>query len=449
MNQLVAALFIAVVSIFAFAGVTASGADRPNVLFLLTDDQRADSIAALGNAVIRTPNLDELANRGFVFTNAYCMGSTMPAVCNPSRHMIMTGMSLFRYDENQKEGTFGDVIRKAGYITYHLSKRGNTARVPHTAFEYSRYLDDEKERTSGHHGRAAADQAIDFLNNTWRRNRPLFMYIGFEGPHDPRVAAREWLDFYDREQIPLPANFLPHHPFNNGELLIRDERLASWPRTENVVREHLHDYYACITSIDHQIGRIVAALDALGELENTIIVFSSDHGLAIGSHGLFGKQSLYEHSMKSPLIFAGLGIPHGRSDTFVYLHDIFPTVVDLVGVDSPANLDGKSLAPIIRGEGESFRDTVFLAYKDVQRAVRHGDWKLIRYPQVNVTQLFNLADDPHEANDLSGDPAYKGVVDELHARLREQQVHFDDSAQLTVESPQPAEVDETFFARDE
>jgi arylsulfatase A-like enzyme len=139
MNQLVAALFIAVVSIFAFAGDTASGGDRPNVLFLLTDDQRADTIAALGNAVIRTPNLDELSNRGFVFTNAYCMGSTMPAVCNPSRHRIMTGMALFRYDENQKEGTFGDVMRKAGYVTYHLSKRGNTARVPHTAFEYSRY----------------------------------------------------------------------------------------------------------------------------------------------------------------------------------------------------------------------------------------------------------------------------------------------------------------------
>jgi arylsulfatase A-like enzyme len=435
----------AILFLAAFASF-ASAADRPNVLFLFTDDQRTDTIAALGNPVIKTPNLDELANRGFVFTNAYCMGSTQGAVCNPSRHMLMTGMSLFRYDENQKEGTFGDVMRKCGYVTYHLSKRGNTARVPHTAFEHSGYLEDQKERTSGHHGRTAADHAVAFISETWQRGQPLFMYLGFEGPHDPRVAADEWTKLYDREQIPLPANFLPYHPFNNGELLVRDENLAPWPRTAGVVREHLHDYYACVTSIDHQIGRILAALEALGELDNTIIVFSSDHGLAIGSHGLFGKQSLYEHSMKSPLIFAGPGIPRGKSDAFAYLYDIFPTVVDLVGGDVPAGLDGTSLAPIIRGERQSVRDTVFLSYKDVQRAVRHGDWKHIRYPQVNVTQLFNLADDPHETDNLAGDPAHKDVVEDMLARLREQQEHFDDVAPLVVEKPQTAPIDLNYFA---
>jgi arylsulfatase A-like enzyme len=271
------------------------------------------------------------------------------------------------------------------------------------------------------------------------------MFIGFAGPHDPRVAAQEWLNLYDRDKIPLPKNWLPFHPFNNGDLLIRDEQLAPWPRTKDEVRKHLHDYYACISSIDHHMGRILAALEAAGELDNTIIIFTSDHGLAIGSHGLFGKQSLYEHSMKPPLVFAGPGIPKGQSDALVYLFDIFPTAVDLVGGKLPAGLDGKSVAPVLRGQQAGVRDTIFLAYKDVQRAVRHGDWKLIRYPQVDVTQLFNLRDDPEEMNSLAADPAHAAKVRDLMDRLAGQQKLFSDMTPLRVANPQPAAVDEAFF----
>ncbi len=288
-------------------------ATKPNVLFLFTDDQRPDGIAALGNPILKTPNLDRLANRGFVFNNAYCMGSTMGAVCNPSRHMMLSGMSLYRYDNKQKENTFGDVFRKAGYVTYHQSKKGNTAQAYHKAFEHSSYLNDNAERTSGHHGRAAANNAIEFLNAKWDREKPLFMYIGFEGPHDPRVAAEEWMKLYDREKIPLPKNYKPFHPIDNGWMTGRDEALAPWPRTEDEVRKHLHDYYGCISSIDFHIGRILKTFEDLNELENTIIIFSADHGLAMGSHGLFGKQNLYEHSMRSPMIFAGPGIEPGKS----------------------------------------------------------------------------------------------------------------------------------------
>lgn len=423
----------------------AKAADRPNVLFLFTDDQRADTIHALGNDLIQTPNLDRLVNDGLVFHNTYCMGSTSGAVCQPSRHMMHSGMSLFRYDTNKREGTFGDVMRKAGYETYHQSKTGNTPHNYHKAFEHSSYLNDEKERTSGHHGRTAANDAITFLKDTWDKERPFFMYIGFAGPHDPRVAADEWLDLYKRDEIPLPNNYAALHPFNNGELLVRDERLAPWPRTEDVVRKHLHDYYGCISSIDYNIGRIFATLEELGQFDNTIIVFSSDHGLAVGSHGLFGKQSLYEHSMNSPLIFAGPGIPHGESEAMGYLMDIFPTVVDLVGETPASDLDGKSLAPVIRGEAIQGRDTIFLAYKDVQRAVRKGPWKLLRYPKVDVTQLFNLDSDPHEMNNMANDPAYSDKVSEMLALLEEQQEVFDDLHPLAVANPAKAEVDQAYF----
>jgi arylsulfatase A-like enzyme len=285
---------------------------HPNVLFLFTDDQRADTIGALGNTVIHTPHLDKLAQRGFTFRNAYCMGSTMPAVCNPSRHMVLSGMSLYRYDPRQVKGTFGDVMRSAGYATFHLSKRGNEACECHKAFEFSSYLEDEKERTSGHHGRSAADRAIAYLRETWERDKPFFMYLAFDGPHDPRVAAEEWLALYDRSTIPLPDNFLPYHPFDNGKLLVRDEKLAPWPRTAEEVRRHLHEYYACISSLDHQIGRLMNTLEELDQHDTTLIVFASDHGLAIGSHGLLDKQSLYEHSMRSPLIIARAQFPAGK-----------------------------------------------------------------------------------------------------------------------------------------
>jgi arylsulfatase A-like enzyme len=189
--------FAAALSLAAVAG-PATAADKPNVVFLFADDQRPDSIAALGNPVAKTPNLDALVNRGFAFRNAYCMGSTVGAVCNPSRHMLLSGMSLYKYDPKKKDGTFGDVMTRAGYETWHLGKRGNTAQQYHKAFNHSDYLEDQKERTSGHHGRTAADRAVGFIKDGWDAKKPLFMYVAFEGPHDPRVAADEWMELYDR-----------------------------------------------------------------------------------------------------------------------------------------------------------------------------------------------------------------------------------------------------------
>jgi len=439
------ARFIATAVVLLSFWSFARGDDRPNVLFLFADDQRPDTIAALGNDVIKTPNLDALARRGFVFDNAYCMGSTMGAVCNPSRHMTLSGNSLYRYKPKEKEGTWGDVFRDAGYLTYHESKRGNTAKEYHKAFHYSSYLNDGAERRSGHHGRTAADHAVDFLKNKWDRDQPLFMYVGFAGPHDPRVAAEQWMNLYDRSEIPLPPNYKPFHPIDNGWMTGRDERLAPWPRTEEVVRRHLHDYYACISSIDHHIGRIVGTLDDLGELNNTIVIFSADHGLAVGSHGLFGKQNLYEHSMQSPMIFAGPGIALGESDALMYLFDIFPTACDLAGIEPPKGIDGKSVAPVIRGKTDTHRDAIFLAYEQGQRAVRQGDWKLYRFPLVNYSMLFNLKDDPHELDNLAGDQQYAERVEAMMNLLAQQQAKWDDKHPHTSQNPEPAERALSFF----
>ena len=422
---------------------------RPNVLFLFTDDQREDTVAALGNPHIITPNLDGLVKEGFAFTNAYCMGGNSAAVCLPSRKMTLRGRSWFSVDTVPPNGPcFPATMNEAGYVTYHHGKRGNVDKWAHGFFDQSHYLNDGVDRTSGYPGKPVADDAIAFLREHKKNDsgKPFFMYLAFGNPHDPRGAAKEYMDLYDPEKIPLPPNFLPFHPFNNGEMKIRDERLAPWPRTPEVIRKHLRDYYAVVTALDAQIGRILAALQEIGEYDNTIILFSSDQGIAIGSHGLMGKQNLYEHSMGAPLVFTGPGIPKGKSsDAFAYLFDIYPTVCELVGAETPKSLEGKSLAGIVQGTSAGVRDTILLAYKNVQRAVRRGQWKLIRYPEVNVTQLFDLEADPYETKNLADDPAQAERVKELMDVLAEEQKRFGDKAPLTVENPKPAVVDESFF----
>jgi arylsulfatase A-like enzyme len=262
------------------------------------------------------------------------------------------------------------------------------------------------------------------------------MYLAFANPHDERVANEKYMRLYERDKIPLPKNYKPLHPFNNGEQFVRDELLAPFPRTEDEVRKHLHDYYAVISGMDYHLGRFFAALKELGMYENTIFIYSADHGLAIGSHGLFGKQNLYEAGMKPPLVFAGPGIPQGESAALVYLLDIFPTVCDLVGAEIPGGLDGKSLKPVMEGKQSRVRDTLFLSYREVQRAVRDERYKLIRYPQVNVTQLFDLQADPDELNNLADRPEQKQRVEKLTDELKRWQKELGDKTPLVVDQPQ-------------
>jgi arylsulfatase A-like enzyme len=405
-------LLLAIVTLLA-SSQTASAADdrpasahRPNILFLLTDDQRADTIHALGNRVIQTPNLDRLVQSGLAFRNAYCMGSDLPAVCFPSRSMLLSGLSLFHLKHKQGgykvryEVNFPKTLREAGYETYHHGKRQNGPTGIYKDFEHEKYLaDDEAERRSGRPGKEIADAAITFLE-TRSKNRPFFAYLAFANPHDPRIVIPEYRRRYDESQMPLPANYLPIHPFDDGWMTGRDERLAPWPRTPDVVRKHLTDYYGVITYLDEQIGRILEALRRSGQYDNTLIIFSSDHGLALGSHGLMGKQNLYESGMKVPLIFAGPGIRRGESEALVYLHDVFPTVCDLAGISPPQGLGARSFADVVTGQTNAGRDAIFLAFMECQRAVRVGDWKLIRYPQINFSQLFDLRADPDERHNL-------------------------------------------------
>lgn len=435
---------------------------RLNVLFLLADDQRFDTIHALGNDVIQTPHLDRLAQRGFVFTNNYVMGSMNPAVCLPSRAMAMSGRTLWRVPGSLQGVTiWPEVMRQAGYTTFGTGKwhngpasyaRGFTDggaiffggmsdqfRVPIFDFDPTGKYPKKNRRIGDRFSTELfADTAIEFLRNH-RGPEPFFLYVPFTSPHDPRTPPGEFATMYDPPKMPVPKNFLPEHPFDNGELRIRDELLAPFPRTPDVVREHLAAYYGMISHLDAQIGRILETLQATGHADDTLVIFSSDNGLAVGQHGLLGKQNLYEHSTRMPLILAGPGISHGQSEALVYLYDLFPTVCQLTGLETPEGVEGQSLAPIIEGHQSKVRDYVMGAYRHFQRMVREPRWKLIKY---NVkgekhTQLFDLENDPWEMTDRANDPSCQAHRQRLEALLEKARQEAEDPVDFNSENPQP------------
>jgi arylsulfatase A-like enzyme len=409
----------------------AQAATKPNILLILADDQRWDTIRALGNREIHTPNLDRLVKSGFRFNNAYGMGSMVGAVCLPSRTMLVTGRSLWnlpdvpRVQTNAPPGVplLPTVLNEAGYATFHCGKAGNSCTYGNAAFNINLST---KGRTA-HSATEHADETIKFLK-THDGRKPFFIYLAPPVPHDPCLAPDEFVNLYDPAKLSLPKNFMPRHPFDNGELQVRDEKLATTPRVPAEMRRHLAGYYATISHLDHEVGRVLGTLKQVGFAENTIIIYSSDQGLAVGGrHGLMGKQNLYEH-VKPPLIFSGPGIRQGQSDALVYLFDLFPTLCDLAGAPVPPVVEGESLVPIIQGREWKVRDTLFGAYRDCQRMIRDERWKLIKYNAHGVknAQLFDLKNDPDELKNLANHSRHAAQRARLEVLLEDARKHFGD-----------------------
>ena len=227
---------------------------------------------------------------------------------------------------------------------------------------------------------------------------------------------------------------MPEHPFDNGELFIRDELLAPHPRDEKSIRQHISDYYGMISHLDEQIGRIVDAMESLNQRENTLLVYTADHGLAVGQHGLMGKQNLYEHSVRTPLILSGPNLPPGRRvHALTYAYDLFPTLCGLCRLPIPKSVEGVSLVPLISGTTRKLHDTVSAAYKQYQRMVCDGRWKLVEYRVHGVrhTQLFDLERDPHEVENLAGQNGQSSRIRSLRESLKEWQRAVQDPVNLS------------------
>ena len=455
--------------IFAWSG--AATAAPPNILFLLADDQSYETIRALGHTDIDTPHLDRLVERGTTFTQAYNMGSWTGAVCVASRTMLITGRSLWRAQgiyattdqERQAGRLWPQLMSQAGYRTAMTGKwhiRTDAAKCFETVQHvragmpkdspagYDRPRADRPDEWSPsdpkwggfweggrHWSEVVADDAIQFIQASQADERPFFIYAAFNAPHDPRQSPQAFIDRYPLDRISLPQNYLAEYPFAapiGCSADLRDEALAPFPRTEHAVRVHRQEYYALITHLDEQIGRILAALDQSGRADSTWIFFTADHGLAVGHHGLMGKQNMYDHSLRVPLLVVGPEAPAGkRIAAPVYLQDVMATALDLAGIAAPPQVEFQSLRPWLTApETATRRETIYAAYLDVQRAVIHDGWKLIVYPRAKRLRLYHLTEDPQEQHDLEGHTEHAAQLDRLWELLRAQQVQLGDTLDL-------------------
>ena len=438
---------------------------KPNVLFIFADDQRADALGAAGNTYIQTPNIDRLAKKGVRFTNSYVMGGNHGAICAASRAMLMSGKSLFHvYDKLKNVHTMPMHFAENGYETFGTGKWHNEKTSFEASFQFGENvfvggmadhyntpmstLDENRKLSNpikkGYSTDLFSDAAIQYLDGyaKGQQNKPFFCYIAYTAPHDPRSPREDYKGMYDDKSIPLPGNFKALHPFAFDDLSVRDETLGAWPRTPELVQASLADYYALISHMDNRIGDVIETLIKQGLYENTIIVYAADNGLAIGSHGLLGKQDLYEHSMKVPLIITGPGIPEDKTeDALIYLFDVFPSLATLCDLPNPTGIDGKSFIPIFKGRETKIRESLYTAYKHTVRAVRTEEWKLIQYPERNFMQLFNLKQDPLEIKNLAADSNNKSKLDEMMLLLKDWYQATDDVADMSPSKILPLEYD--------
>ena len=440
-------------------------AEKPNILFIFADDQCFDTLKSMGNSEIMTPNLDRLVNEGTIFTHAYNMGSWSGAVCVASRAMLNTGRFVWRAKavdpekERQSGRLWSEYMKGAGYKTYmtgkwHVKAKAEKAfdvardvrgGMPNQTKEgYNRPLGpDDKTwqpwdkqfggfwKGGKHWSEIVGDHATDYLKMAAKDDKPFFMYIAFNAPHDPRQSPKKYVDMYPLDKISMPKSFMPEYPHKDtmgcGKSL-RDEKLAPFPRTEYAVKVNRQEYYAIITHMDYQIGRILDELEKTGKKDNTWIFFTADHGLAVGNHGLMGKQNMYDHSLRVPFMVVGPGVKKkAKIDTKIYLQDVMPTSLELAGVSKPDHVEFKSLKPILDGKTKNQYDEIYGCYLTKQRAIIKDGFKLINYPDENVYKLFNQNEDPLELKDLASLPQYKEKLSEMKAGLKKLQAEMGDS----------------------
>ncbi|MCA9008842.1 MAG: sulfatase-like hydrolase/transferase [Planctomycetaceae bacterium] len=428
-------LAIVVSGLLATAAI-ADDVRRPNILFIIADDQSPFDLKIYNPASsLQTPALDRLAAEGMVFDGAYHMGSFSGAVCTPSRHMVMCGRTVWhlpispgakshsRCPDQLELQTIPAVFNRAGYDTMRTCKQGNSYEAANAQFtirhDATKRGGDDETGSAWH-----AEQVLNYLHDreSQQDRNPFLIYFGFSHPHDTRDGKPELLAKYgavnhtDQASLPpahpnapaLPVNYLPAHPFHHGHPDLRDEVAVSgvWEhRDERTIRNEVGRQFACSENIDVQIDRVLKKLDAMGELDNTWIFYTADHGMAIGRHGLQGKQNLYQHTWRVPLIVKGPGIPPGsRVEGNVYLLDVLATLCEIASIPAPETSEGISFKSILMGMQQQTREVLYGAYsggtKPGMRCVRKGDWKLIKYDvldgQVRETQLFNLKENPEE-----------------------------------------------------
>ncbi|MSU47689.1 MAG: sulfatase [Opitutus sp.] len=446
-------LLVLLSSLVLVQAALAAETRRPNILFILVDDQSPFDLKIYNpKSALQSPTLDRLAAQGMVFDGAYHMGAFIGGVCTPSRHMIMSGRTVWHLPigpgaaahcpPDLEQNTIPAVFNRAGYATMRTCKIGNSYEAANKLFTVRKDATKRggtDETGSAWHG----ERVLEYLQQreTTKDRDPFLIYFGFSHPHDTRDGKPGLLAKYGAtnhadsatppsahpKQPALPVNYLPAHPFHHGHPGLRDEVDVSgvWERRdERTIRNELGRQFACSEAIDIQIARVLQKLEAMGELDNTYIFYTADHGMAIGRHGLQGKQNLYQHTWRVPFIAKGPGIKPGtRVEGNIYLLDVLATLCDLAGISAPASNEGLSFKPVLHGRQGAVRDVLYGVYnggtKPGLRSVKQGDWKLVKFDVMNgavrETQLFNLKENPHELLAQHHDPAVVALTGEKPA----------------------------------
>jgi choline-sulfatase len=385
------------------------------------------------------------------------MGAWGSAVCAASRSMLNSGRFVWNAEAGVKSGVqtkrmWSQRMQDAGYQTYMTGKWHVPGAEAEDLFNVAQHVRPgmPKQTPAGynrpkspadyesgwkpwetqyggfweggtHWSEVAASDSVSFLETAAADDRPFFMYLAFNAAHDPRQSPKEYVDRYPLDRIKLPENFLPKYPYADKicGLKLRDETLMPYPRTEYAVKVNRQEYFAGITYMDEQIGKIFQALEKSGKADNTYIVFTADNGLSLGHHGFSGKQNMYDPAVRVPFMIVGPDVKPGvKIDTPIYLQDAMATSLELAGAPSDG-VDFKSLLPLLRGETTDHYPEIYGAYMNKQRMITQGDWKLISYPTIPVERLFNVKKDPDEMNDLAANPEQGPKLAELRAALAE------------------------------
>ncbi len=422
-----------------------------NVVLLVTDDQRWDTLGVMGNRLIQTPHLDRLAGEGVLFVNNFVTTS----ICMASRASMFTGQYVSTHGLNEFntqlsttafQRSYPGIFRAAGYQTGFIGKWGLDRKpLPEDRFDYWRGFAGQgnyfPEGPKGPHLTALMGrQALEFLR-TVSQQRPFFLQVSFKAPHVQDEDPRQFLydpadaDLYRDVVFPLPrtadTRYLEQLPVE----VQRSEGRRRWAvrfSTPSLYQESVRSYYRLITGVDRVVGQIRAALRELGLESRTIIVFTSDNGFYLGEHGLAGKWLMHEESIRTPLIVFDPRLPaaaRGRRCTEMTLNiDLAPTLLELAGLKPSPAMQGRSLAPLLdpaarpRWRTDFFYEHTFTARGWIPRVegVRGERWKYTRYLDTDplFEELYDLQNDPFEERNLAPDPAYRSVLERMRERYR-------------------------------
>jgi len=440
--------------LLALTAPTFAAERKPNFIFLCTDDQRWDALGVVQRELgdrgrfpwFQTPNLDRLAAEGVRFRNAFV---TSP-LCSPARAGFLTGrynhlngVANNRTPFPTNSVTYATLLRAAGYKTAYIGKwHMDAQRGPRPGFDYSasfigqgKYFDcpfeinGETRPTRGWVDDVATDFALEFLRQ--HREQPFLLALGFKSPHGPRGGTNlpeRLRQLYAGEKTrPVPNLGSPAIFRSSGAPKADSPRTRAVMAEADTVPGHL-DYLRHIAGVDENVGRLLRALDELGLTTNTVVIFTSDNGYYLGEHGLGDKRSLYEESIRVPLLVRWPGrFPKGATvDELALNLDLAPTLLELAGVRVPSEMQGRSWVPLLTGQRAPWRSAFLMQYffergfggTPTVVGVRTATAKLIRYPgHEEWTELFDLVNDPYETNNLARDPAHRTLLAQLQAEL--------------------------------